>query len=477
MTTENTTQYATELVVVGSGPGGYSCAFRAADLGKKVILIERYPTLGGVCLNVGCIPSKALLHAAKVIDEAQHASDLGIAFGTPKISLEKLRSWKASIIKKLTGGLKMLAKKRNVQVLQGTATFESRDTLIVTNTEGKITRISFDHAVIASGSRPVQLPFIPKDPRILDSTKALDLSQTHGRMLIIGGGIIGLEMATVYSALGTRVNIVEYMDQLIPGADQTLVNPLYKRIQKKYENIWLKSKVTQVEAKKEGVYVHFEGKDTPRQPACFDRILVAVGRTPNTDQIGLENLGITPNNRGFIMVDNQLRTQVSNIFAIGDIIAGPMLAHKAIHEGRTAAEVLSGMKHYFEPKCIPSVAYTDPEIAWVGLTENGAIAENIPYEKHIFPHMALGRALAQARTEGLTQLLFDPKTRRILGAGIVGMGAGELISETALAIEMGCDVADIALTIHPHPTLSESIMLSAEMFEGTITDIYIPKDK
>lgn len=470
-------EISTQVVVIGSGPGGYSAAFRAADLGKKVVLIERHPTLGGVCLNVGCIPSKALLHAAKVIDEAHEAAQIGVSFANPNVDIEKLRGWKNKVVSKLTGGLKMLAKQRQVTVVNGMGEFTSSTQVKVTDDAGNTTLVNFEQAIIAVGSRPVKLPFIPDDPRVIDSTGALELAETKGRMLVIGGGIIGLEMATVYSALGMQINVVEFMDQIIPGADKELVAPLHKRIQKSYENIWLKTKVTQVEAKKDGLYVTFEGENAPAKPERFDRILVAVGRRPNGDLVAAEKAGLTVTDRGFIEADKQLRTKVPNIYAIGDVIGNPMLAHKAVAEGRVAAEVISGLKHYFEPKCIPSVAYTDPEIAWVGVTEREAKEKGLNYGKSVFPWMASGRALSQERSEGHTQLLFDEDSHRIIGAGIIGPNAGELISETALAIEMGCDVEDIALTIHPHPTLSESVMMAAEIFEGTITDLYMPKKK
>lgn len=471
------TEISTQVVVLGSGPGGYSAAFRAADLGKKVILVERYDNIGGVCLNVGCIPSKALLHAAKVMDDAHEATDIGINFGKPTVNTEQLLTWKNKIIQRSVSGLKMLAKQRQVTLLTGVGEFESKQQLKVTDKEGKVTLVNFEQAIIAVGSRPVKLPFIPDDPRIIDSTGALELSDTKGRMLVIGGGIIGLEMATVYHTLGMQINVVEFMDQLIPGADKDIVAPLHKRIQKRYENIWLKTKVTKVDAKKDGLYVAFEGENAPAKPERFDRILVAVGRRPNGDLIAAEKAGLSVDARGFIQADKQLRTAVPHIYAIGDVIGNPMLAHKAVAEGRIAAEVISGLKHYFEPKCIPSVAYTDPEIAWVGLTEREAKEQGVSYGKSVFPWMASGRASAQQRTEGLTQLLFDKDTHRIIGAGIVGINAGELISETALAIEMGCDVEDIALTVHPHPTLSETVMMAAEIFEGTITDLYMPKKK
>lgn len=469
-------EITTQVVVLGSGPGGYSAAFRAADLGKKVTLVERYDTIGGVCLNVGCIPSKALLHAAKVVDDAHDMAEFGVEFGKPKFDIEKLRGWKNKVVTKLTGGLKMLAKQRQVTIVNGVGEFVSPTQIKVTGKDGE-KLINFEQVIIAVGSRPVKLPFIPEDPRIMDSTGALELPDTNSRMLVLGGGIIGLEMATVYHALGAKISVVELMDQLIPGADKEIVAPLAKRLQKRYENIWLKTKVTKVEAKKDGIYVTFEGDNAPPKPERFDRVLVAVGRRPNSDLIAADKAGLTIDARGFIPVDNQLRTQVANIFAIGDVVGNPMLAHKASAEGRLAAEVISGLKHYFEPKCIPSVAYTDPEIAWVGLTEREAKEKGIAYGKGVFPWMASGRSLSMGRDEGLTQLLFDEKTHRILGAGIVGPNAGELISEAALAIEMGCDVEDIALTIHPHPTLSESLMMAAEIFEGTITDLYMPKKK
>jgi dihydrolipoamide dehydrogenase len=465
----------TEVLVLGSGPGGYTAAFRAADLGKKVTLVERYSTLGGVCLNVGCIPSKALLHAAKVIEDAAAMKEFGVDFGKPKLDIKKLKAWKDSVVKKLTGGLAMLAKQRKVEVLQGEGVFTGKNELTVT-IDGKKQVIKFENAIIAAGSQPVQLPFLPKDPRIIDSTGALTLEATQGDMLILGGGIIGMEMATVYHALGVSITVVEGNTRIIAGADEDIVKPLFKRLSAQYKFL-LNTKVTQVEAKKDGLWVHFSGEGAPDKPQRFDRILSAVGRKPNGKLIGAEALGIAVDERGFIQVDKQLRTTVPHIFAIGDIVGNPMLAHKAVAEGRVAAEVIAGKKHYFEPRCIPSVAYTDPEIAWVGLTEMEAKAQSIAYEKAVFPWMASGRSLGQGRDEGLTKLLVDPKTQRILGAGIVGPNAGELIGEVALAIEMGCEAEDIALTIHPHPTLSETLMLASEMIEGTITDLYVPKKK
>lgn len=464
----------TQVVVLGSGPGGYSAAFRAADLGKKVVLIERYENIGGVCLNVGCIPSKALLHAAKVIDEAAEMSEFGLDFAKPKIDAKKLRAWKDSVVKKLTGGLKMMAKQRQVTVVTGVGQFSGAHQITVKN-GGTEQIIEFEQAIIAAGSEPVKLPFIPEDPRVVTSTGALELEGVDEEWLILGGGIIGLEMATVYNALGAKVTVVEMMPQLIPGADADIVQPLHKRIAKRYANIFLKTRVTKVEAKKDGLWVSFEGEQAPKtNPQRFDRILVAVGRKPNGNNIAAEKAGIKVDERGFIPVDNQLRTNVEHIFAIGDIIGNPMLAHKASAEGRVAAEVIAGKKHFFDPQSIPSVAYTDPEIAWTGLTENQAKENGIAYKTGVFPWMASGRALSLNRSEGFTKLIFNEKGR-IIGAGIVGVNAGDLISEVALAIEMGCDAEDIALTIHPHPTLSESVMMAAEVFEGTITDLYLGK--
>jgi dihydrolipoamide dehydrogenase len=468
------TELKTELVVIGSGPGGYTAAFRAADLGKKVILVERHENIGGVCLNVGCIPSKALLHAAKVLDETHDMAKCGIEFGKPKIDSQKLRDWKNKIVTRLTGGLKALAKQRKVDIIQGAAQFISKNQISVETSQGKQI-ITFDNAIIAVGSRPVQLPFLPDDPRIIDSTGALELKETKGNMLIIGGGIIGLEMATVYHALGMEVTIVELMDQIIPGCDKDVVMPLFKRIQKLYKNILLKTKVTKVDAKKDGLWVTFEGDNAPEKPERFDRILCAVGRRPNGDQIAADKAGVKVDERGFIAVDKQQRTNVPTIFAIGDVAGNPMLAHKAIPEGRVAAEVIAGLKHYFDVKCIPSVAYTDPEVAWVGLTENEAKAKGIQYGKGVFPWAASGRALSIGRDEGLTKLIIDEKTHRVIGGAATGPNAGELVAEIGLAIEMGCDVEDISLTIHPHPTLSETIAMAAEVFEGTITDLYLPK--
>jgi len=465
----------TELVVLGSGPGGYAAAFRAADLGKKVVLVERFDSIGGVCLNVGCIPSKALLHVAKVIDDAEEAAPFGVDFGKPKIDANKVRDWKNKVVSKLTGGLKMMAKQRKVDVVTGYGKFIDANHIEVDNGKDKQI-INFEEAIIAVGSLPVKLPFIPEDPRIIDSTGALELEDVNCRMLVLGGGIIGLEMATVYHALGAKVSIVEMMDQIIPGADADVVKPLYQRISKRYESILLKTSVTKVEAKKDGLYVTFEGDSAPGKPQKFDRILVAVGRRPNGKLIDAEKAGVNVDDRGFIAVDNQMRTNVSNIYAIGDVVGQPMLAHKATYEGRLAAEIIAGKKHFNDVRCIPSVAYTDPEVAWVGVTENQAKQENIKYEKGVFPWMASGRALSLGRSEGVTKLLFD-EHGTVIGGGIVGVNAGDLISEVALAIEMGCDAEDIALTVHPHPTLSETVMMATEMYEGTITDLIPPKKK
>lgn len=467
----------TDVVVLGSGPGGYTAAFRAADLEKKVVLVERYENLGGVCLNVGCIPSKALLKAAEFVDQAHFYAENGIEVGKAKVNNIKLRDFKNNVVKKLVGGLKMLAKQRKVELVQGVGQFVSQNELRVTPKAGDSTLIKFKNAIIAAGSQAVKLPFIPDDPRVMDSTSALELEQIDCDLLVIGGGIIGLEMATVYEALGARITIVEFMDQLMPGADKDIVMPLHKRLAKRVKNILLKTKVTKVEAKKDGLYVTFEGENAPTEPQKFDRILVSVGRRPNGKNIGAEKAGIHVDERGFIPVNKQMQTNVPHIYAIGDIVGQPMLAHKAIPEGRVAAERIAGLKHDFDPKVIPSVAYTDPEVAWAGLTENEAKAKNIPYEKGVFPWAASGRSLSMGRDEGITKLLIDPNTHRVIGAGIVGPHAGDLISEVALAIEMGCDVEDIALTIHPHPTLSETIPMACEVFEGTITDLYIPKRK
>lgn len=463
-----------DVVVLGAGPGGYTAAFRAADLGKKVVLVERYPTLGGVCLNVGCIPSKALLHAAKVITETEELSSHGIAFGKPQVDLNKLRTWKESVIAKLIKGLKALAKQRKVEIVHGVGKFASAHLLEVATADGRKT-ISFDHCIIAAGSSVARIPGFPyHDPRLMDSTDALNLKDIPRRLLIIGGGIIGLEMATVYDALGSKISVVETMEQLIPGADADLIKPLFRRIKKRYEAIYLKTKVNRIEPAADGLVVTFEGENAPSQQT-YDRILVAAGRRPNGNTIGAGEIGIHVNERGFIPVDPQMRTNLPHIFAIGDIAGEPMLAHKAAYEGKLAAEVIAGHKAQFDARTIPSVAYTDPEVAWMGLTEKEAIQQGIDYEKSSFPWAASGRAISMARDEGYTQLLFDKKTRRILGAGITGINAGELIAETVLALEMGADMEDIGLTIHPHPTLSETILFAAETATGTITDLYLPK--
>jgi dihydrolipoamide dehydrogenase len=463
-----------ELVVLGAGPGGYTAAFRAADLGKKTVLVERYPTLGGVCLNVGCIPSKALLHVAKVITEADEMSHAGIAFGKPKIDVAKLRAWKAGVVGKLTKGLAGLAKQRKVQVVQGRGEFASPHTLRVDTGEGTKT-VGFDHCIIATGSSVARIPGFPyDDKRIFDSTGALELPEVPKRLLVVGGGIIGLEMATVYDALGSRITVVELMDSLIPGADKDVVRVLAKRIEKRYESILLATKVTKIDAQKQGLKVTFEGANAP-EAQVYDYILMAVGRTPNGRDIKAEAAGVTVNERGYVPVDKQLRTNVPHIHAIGDICGEPMLAHKASHEGKIAAEVIAGHKAYFDARTIPSVAYTDPEIAWMGLTETQAQAEGREYEKAVFPWAASGRALATGREDGMTKLLFDKDTRQLLGAAIVGVNAGELIAETVLALELGADAEDIGLTVHPHPTLSETVFFAAEIAEGSITDLYMPK--
>ncbi len=465
-----------EVLVLGSGPGGYTAAFRAADLGLKAVLVEKYSTLGGVCLNVGCIPSKALLHSAKVITEYEHMGEHGFSFVRPEIDLDKLRSWKDGVVSKLTDGLKGLAKARSVEVVHGTGQFAGPNTLKVMTENGE-KLISFDQCIIAAGSEPVTLPFIPHDDkRVLDSTSALELEDFPKRMLVLGGGIIGLEMATVYEALGAKVSIVELMDQIIPGADKDIVKPLHTRIKGRYENIFLKTKVTAVAATSEGMKVTFEGPDGEHTDV-FDKVLVSVGRRPNGSTLGLSKSGVNVDERGFIHVDNQQRTNVPHIFAIGDVVGQPMLAHKAVHEGKVAAEVCAGMKRFFDARVIPSVAYTDPEVAWVGLTENDAKAQGIKVGKGVFPWAASGRSLSMGRSEGVTKLLFDVETDRLLGAGIVGPHAGDLIAEAALAIEMGSDATDLGHTIHPHPTLSETINFAAEMFEGTITDLIPPKKK
>lgn len=466
----------TQLVVLGAGPGGYSAAFRAADLGIETVIVDVNSKLGGVCLNVGCIPSKALLHVAKVIEEAKALSAHGVDFGAPKFDLDKIRDWKDSVVDKLTGGLAGMSKMRKVKHVQGYGKFTGSNTLEVEGKDGKTT-ISFDNAIIAAGSEPVSLPFIPQDdPRVIDPTGALEMKDIPGKMLVLGGGIIGLEMGTVYSALGTQIDVVEFLDQLVPAADKDIVKIYQKTVKDKF-NIMLETKVTAVEAKDDGLYVTFEGKQAPSEPVKYDKVLVAVGRRPNGKLVDADKAGVTVDERGFINVDKQMRTNVSSIFAIGDLVGQPMLAHKAVHEGHVAAEVISGMKHYFDPKCIPSVAYTEPEMAWVGLTEKEAKEQGISFETASFPWAASGRAIASAATNGMTKLIFDKDTHRVIGGAIVGTNAGEMLGEIGLAIEMGADAEDIALTIHAHPTLNESIGLAAEMYEGSITDLPNPKAK
>ena len=464
-----------DVAVLGSGPGGYTAAFRAADLGKSVMLIERYTTIGGVCLNVGCIPSKALLHTAKVITDAEDTTTHGVVFNTPEIDLEKLRDWKSNkVVKKLTMGLAQMAKQREVDIQEGEGKFISPNEISITNKDGSTKTITFQSAIIAAGSQPTKIPNTPEDDRIMDSTGALELKDIPKKMLIIGGGIIGLEMGTVYDALGSSVSIVELTDGLIQGCDRDIVRPLHKRMSKRFEHIWLGTKVTKLETKKEGILVHFEGPEAPSE-LLFDRVLVAVGRKPNGHNIDASKAGVKVDDNGFIATDKQMRTNVNHIYAIGDIVGQPMLAHKATHEGKIAAEVIAGEKVEFQALTIPSVAYTDPEIAWAGVTEDEAKEKNIAIEKSVFPWAASGRAISTNRTEGMTKLIFDKKTNRIIGAAIVGTNAGELIAETVLSIEMGADANDIGLSIHPHPTLSESVAMASEIKEGTITDLYIKK--
>ena len=464
-----------DVAVLGSGPGGYTAAFRAADLGLKVVLIERYTTIGGVCLNVGCIPSKALLHTAKVITDAEDTASHGVSFTQPKIDLEQLRNWKSNkVVKKLTMGLSQMAKQREVEVIEGEGKFSSPNQIIVNLKDGTKKTIGFKSAIIAAGSQSSKIPNTPDDERIMDSTGALELRDIPKKLLIIGGGIIGLEMGTVYDALGSEVSVVELSDGLIQGCDRDIVKPLHRRMEKRFENIWLKTKVTNIETIKEGVVVHFEGDDAPEK-LTFDRVLVAVGRKPNGHKIDAEKAGVKVDEHGFIDVDKQMKTNVDHIYAIGDIVGQPMLAHKATHEGKVAAEVIAGEKVEFQAMTIPSVAYTDPEIAWAGITEDEAKLKEIEIEKAVFPWAASGRAISTNRTEGMTKLIFDKKTNRIIGAGIVGTNAGELIAETVLSIEMGADAHDIGLSIHPHPTLSESVAMASEIKEGSITDLYIKK--
>jgi dihydrolipoamide dehydrogenase len=461
-----------DLAVLGAGPGGYTAAFRAADLGLRVALVERSPTLGGVCLNVGCIPSKALLHAARVIEDAAAMAEHGLRFGAPEVDAIRLRDWKNSVVARLTGGLDSLARQRKVTVVRGTARFASPHELEV-DENGATRRLSFAQCIVAAGSESVRLPGFPDDPRVIDSTGALELD-LPASLLVVGGGIIGLEMATVYAALGVRVSVVEMTPGLMPGCDRDLVRPLEKRIAARYERIMLGTRVTGVEPVADGLRVGFEGERAP-DPQVYGKVLLAVGRAPNGRRIGAEAAGIEVDERGFIPVDRQMRTSVPHIFAIGDVAGQPMLAHKASHEGKVAAEAAAGLKSFFDARVIPSVAYTDPEVAWVGLTETDAKARGTAYEKASFPWAASGRSLALGRDEGFTKLLFDPDTHRVLGGGIVGSSAGDLIAEVALAIEMGADAADLALTIHPHPTLSETVAFAAEAFEGTLTDLYLPQ--
>ena len=467
--------HETEVVVLGSGPGGYTAAFRAADLGKKVILIERYGTLGGVCLNVGCIPSKALLHTAKVITEAEETAQHGVSFGPPDINLEKIRHWKANdVVGKLTQGLSAMAKQRQVTVIQGVGEFTTSHQIKVTKADGQTETVGFEHCIIAAGSQSTKFPGVKDDPRIMDSTGALELKDIPKRFLIVGGGIIGLEMGTVYDALGSKVSVVELSDGLIQGCDRDLVRPLQKRMEQRFEKIMLNTKVTSIEPKADGIHVSFESEGKS-ESQMYDRVLIAIGRRPNGKAIKAELAGVTVTDQGFIPVNKQMRTNVSHIFAIGDIVGQPMLAHKATHEGKVAAEVIAGHKVEFQALTIPSVAYTDPEVAWAGITELEAKQKNIEIEKASFPWAASGRALSNNRSEGTTKLIFDKKTHRLIGAGITGVNAGELIAETVLAIEMGADAHDLGLTIHPHPTLSETVCFAAEVKEGTITDLYIKK--
>jgi dihydrolipoamide dehydrogenase len=463
-------------VVLGAGPGGYSAAFRAADLGIDAVIVDARETLGGVCLNVGCIPSKALLHVAKVIQEAKHLSNHGVSFGEPTFDLDKIRGWKDSVVSQLTKGLSGMSKMRKVKHVQGYGKFTGGNTLEVEGPDGKTT-ITFDNAIIAAGSEPVTLPFIPHDDeRVIDSTGALEMKDIPEKMLVLGGGIIGLEMGTVYHALGSSIDVVEFLDQLMPAADKDIVKVYMKTIKNKF-NVMLETKVTAVDAKDDGLYVTFEGKNAPKEPVRYDRVLVAVGRKPNGSLVAAEKAGVKVDERGFINVDKQMRTNVEHIFAIGDLVGQPMLAHKAVHEGHVAAEVISGKKHYFDPRGIPSVAYTEPEVAWVGLTEKEAKAQGLNYETASFPWAASGRAIASDATDGLTKLIFDKDNGRIIGGALIGTNAGEMLGEIGLAIEMGADAEDIALTIHAHPTLNESIGLAAEIFEGSITDMPNPKAK
>jgi dihydrolipoamide dehydrogenase len=474
----STTAIHHSVVVLGSGPGGYAAAFRAADLGKEVLLIERDSVLGGVCLNRGCIPSKALLHLAKVISEAEDLKDKGVNFGTPDLDIDAIRTWKNSVVNQLNRGIAQMAKARKVTTLHGVARFASNTELLVDTLDQGTVTVTFDDLIIAAGSRPALIPGLPENhPQVITSTGALDLESIPSRLLVVGGGYIGLEMGTVYQALGSTVSVVEFMDSLLPGADQDLVRPLSRRLKKAFSNIWLKTKVQKVEPQSDDtLIVTFEsGEKTFTE--TFDRVLIAVGRKPNSDRLNLDQTSIKINDRGFITVNERQQTNVPHIYAIGDIAGDPMLAHKATHEGKVAAEVIAGLPAAFDARAIPAVIFTDPEIAWTGLTETQAKAENIPYAKGEFPWGASGRSLALGRNDGKTKVLFDPKTKRILGAGLVGPGAGELIAEATLAIEMGADAEDLGLTIHAHPTLSETIGNAAEVFSGTVTDLYVPKRK
>jgi len=468
-------EISAQVVVLGGGPGGYTAAFRAADLGLRTVLIERYPSLGGVCLNVGCIPSKALLHTAQIIEEAKTMGAMGVTFAPPEIDLDKMRAGKNKVVKKLTTGVAGMAKQRQVEVVQGTGRFETPNRIGVDSRDGKIA-VSFDQCIIAVGSTPIRIPGFPHDdPRVMDSTDALEIDGIPKRMLVVGGGIIGLEMASVYAALGAKIDVVEMKDQLMPGADKDLVRALQKVVKKRYQHIWLETKVATMKASSQGIDVVFEGKHPGE--TSYDKVLVAIGRRPNGKLINAEAAGVKVDEHGFINTDQHMRTNIPTIFAIGDVVGGPMLAHKATHEGKVAAEVIAGEPALFDPMTIPSVAYTDPEVAWMGLTETEAEAKGIAYEKGVFPWAASGRALGIHRDEGLTKLLFDPETKRILGAGIVGPNAGELIGETVLALEMGADMEDLGMTIHPHPTLNETIGLAAEMAHGSITDLIPPKKR
>ncbi len=470
-----TVDISATVVVLGSGPGGYTAAFRAADLGLDVIMIERYPSIGGVCLNVGCIPSKALLHTANIINEAEEVSKLGVKFAKPEINIDAIRKNKAGIVKRLTGGLKQLAKQRKVQIVQGYGKFLSANHIEVTADDGSTTTIAFENCIIAAGSRVTKLPFIPwDDPRVMDSTDALELAEVPKRMLVVGGGIIGLEMATVYDALGANITVVELSTGLMPGVDRDIVRPLERRIKRRYEKIYTHTKVTSITPIEEGLVCAFEGKNAPEND-IFDRVLVSIGRTPNGLLIDADKAGVQVNDNGFIEINKQMKTNIGHIYAIGDVVGQPMLAHKATHEAKVAAEVIAGKKSYFDARAIPSVAYTDPEIAWMGKTEEECKAEGIAVEKGAFPWAASGRSLSIGRNEGLTKVLFDKQTGQLIGAGIVGTNAGELIAEAVLALEMGADAEDIGLTIHPHPTLSETLNFAAEVAEGTCTDIYMPK--